>query len=301
MNARLQRVTVLAWALAFTGIIVSPLVGAPKGLVVGSLALVLALPIVLMLQFLAMGLVNAGVPGLGLRLRDLLRAWPLELVAAVRVFGWQQPFGSGRFPDALGEHQSGQRGVLLVHGFGCTRGLWLHWMRRLQQRDQPCVAVTLEPPWGPIEAYRDTIEAAVSRLERRTGLAPVVVAHSMGGLAVRAWWAERPPQRLHGLITIGTPHQGTFLAALGALPNVRQMRRSNLWLKALAQRELAAHRQRMVCYWSPCDNIVYPAPTASLDGAESRMLRGVGHMRMLWCKEPWEELQRRLAPAAQER
>lgn len=299
VNASLQRVFVLAWALVLAGVCVGLIVGVATGILLLGLAVVFALPIVLMLQFLVMGLVNGGIRGLGLRRGDLLRAWPLELAASVRVFGWQQPFRSGSLPDVLPQHPHGRRGVLLVHGFACTRGLWLPWMRRLRQRGDPHLAITLEPPWGPIEAYCDAIEAAVARLERSTGLAPVVVAHSMGGLAVRAWWVQQPPQRLHRLITIGTPHQGTLLAALGPLPNVRQMRRASPWLAALAQQEQAAHRQRVVCFWSPCDNIVFPAPTATLDGADNRLLHGAGHMRMIWSGEPWDELQRCLAPAPQ--
>ena len=40
-----------------------------------------------------------------------------------------------------------------------------------------------------------TIAAAMTRLEQATGLAPVIVAHSMGGLAARAWLAAQPEAR----------------------------------------------------------------------------------------------------------
>lgn len=264
-------------------------------MVVSGLLLLLALPIVLALQFLLMARVNARGMDERVPTSVLARAWMGELRAAVRVFGWQQPFRSSAVRDSIHDPRLAGRGVLFVHGFACTRGLWLGWMRRLQRQQRAFVAVTLEPPWGPIDVYVGAIEDAVAALERATGLPPIVVAHSMGGLAVRAWWAEQAPQRLHRLVTLGSPHHGTWLADYGLLPNVRQMRRSSGWLAALQLRDGQQRRRRMVCFWSACDNIVFPAPTATLEGADNRMLRGVAHVRMVFEREPWDELQRCLA------
>ena len=75
------------------------------------------------------------------------------------------------------------------------------------RHDIPFVAVSLEPLLGSIDDYRPTIATAVRRVERATGLAPVVVAHSMGGLAVRAWLGRSTPNaRCHRLVTIASPH-----------------------------------------------------------------------------------------------
>ena len=77
--------------------------------------------------------------------------------------------------------------MLFVHGFFCNRGLWNPWMRRLRAAGIPFVAVNLEPVFGSIDSYASIVEAAVRSLEQATGGAPVIVAHSMGGLAVRSW------------------------------------------------------------------------------------------------------------------
>ena len=145
------------------------------------------------------------------RMGELFRAWVLELMSAPRVFLWRQPLRWRSEPDHLPAAARGRRGVLLVHGFFCNRGLWNQWLRRLRQHDVPCIAVSLEPVFGSIDDYRQTIAAAMRRLEEATGSAPVIVAHSMGGLAARAWLAAQPEARCHRVVTIASPHAGTRL------------------------------------------------------------------------------------------
>lgn len=39
------------------------------------------------------------------------------------------------------------------------------------------------------------------------------IGHSLGGLVIRALLASRPPDRLGRVVTLGTPHNGSFVAA----------------------------------------------------------------------------------------
>jgi triacylglycerol lipase len=177
-------------------------------------ALVLAVAgvhaVVLGLEFGLLRLAHGDDPTPRATPTQLFRAWLHEVVTAPRVFCWRQPFCSRDIPDLLPTDAQGRRGVVLVHGFVCNRGLWNPWLRRLREQGTPFVAVNLEPVFGSIDDTLPCIEAAVQRLEATTGLAPVVVAHSMGGLAVRAWWvADGRAGRLHHVITLGTPHHGT--------------------------------------------------------------------------------------------
>ena len=171
---------------------------------------------------------------------------------------------------------------MLVHGFVCNRGLWNAWWPRLQAADVPCIAVNLEPVFGPIDGYAPLIEAAVQRLTQATGRPPLLVAHSMGGLAVRAWLREHDADaRVHGVVTIGSPHHGTWLGRFGFAPNAQQMCWHSPWLLQLAAAEPAQRYRRFTCFWGHCDNIVFPASTATLPGADNRHLRGHAHVHLL--------------------
>jgi pimeloyl-ACP methyl ester carboxylesterase len=217
-------------------------------------------------------------------------------LAAPRVFLWRQPFRWRSEPDHLSTAPGGgRRGVVLVHGFFCNRGLWNGWLRRLRGHDIPCIAVSLEPIFGSIDEYRQTIADAMTRLESATGLAPVIVAHSMGGLAARAWLASRPQASLHRLVTIASPHAGTRLGAHGRGTNVRQMRLGSEWLARLATSETPELRARFVCFWSHCDNIVFPTRSATLAGADNRHLPVTPHVQMVEHPAVFDEVLRIVA------
>ncbi len=215
----------------------------------------------------------------------LLRAWWRELWANERVFALWQPFLEHQEPDHLpdpGAEGRGRRGVLLLHGFSCNRALWRRWQRRLRARGHPFIALSLEPAFGSIDRYVETIEAAVQRLEAVTGQAPLILAHSMGGLAARAWWrCHGRSGRLQRLITLGTPHAGTRLASLSPARNASEMRRGSRWLLALAQQEPATLYRDFDCYWSPCDQIVAPARSAVLPGCVAHRVEGCGHLALV--------------------
>ena len=85
-------------------------------------------------------------------------------------------------------------------------------------------------------------------------------------------------QRVCGVVTIGTPHHGTWLAHFSHVTNGRQMQIGGDWLRTLEAREAGQARPPFVCWYSNADNIVFPATTATLPGADNRHLPGVPHV-----------------------
>jgi alpha/beta hydrolase fold len=252
----------------------------------GFLAIALAHAVFLALEFLLMHAINRHDPAPRVGLVALARAWIAESVAAPRVFLWQQPFRSQRWPDHIPDgrpDQPGRRGVVFVHGFVCNRGLWNSWLRHLDGQARVFCAVNLEPVFGSIEDYVPLIDAAVHRVRQATGVPPLVVCHSMGGLAVRAWLRERQADaRVAQVVTLGTPHHGTWLARLSFVANGSQMRQDSHWLAQLRRDEPAGRAALFTCYYSACDNIVFPASAAVLPGARHIPVPGVAHVAMVF-------------------
>jgi predicted alpha/beta hydrolase family esterase len=250
----------------------------------GVLALASAHALFLALEFLLMHAVNRQDAAPRAGWGDLVRAWAQESLTAPRVFLWQQPLRSGRWPDLLpapAQPKAPRRGVVFLHGFVCNRGLWNPWLERLTRQGRVFCAVNLEPVFGSIDDYVPAIDAAVRRVTEATGMPPLVVCHSMGGLAVRAWLrACQADARVFHVVTLGSPHHGTWLARFSFVANASQMRTDSRWLARLRQDEPPQRAALFTCYHSACDNIVFPASSAVLPGARRVLLRGVAHVDM---------------------
>jgi pimeloyl-ACP methyl ester carboxylesterase len=281
MLARIQQFTtfgLLVLALGWAALFIRN--GSPRLAVIGALLIVFGYALFLAAEFVMLWRVNRNDPTPRATVWQHVVAWWGEVMMAPRVFCWRQPFRSQAVPDFL-PTGTRRRGIVFVHGFVCNRGLWNPHMRRLRELGVPFVSVSLEPVFGSIDAYPPVIDHAVKQLESATGLAPVIVAHSMGGLASRAWLdAFQSDARVHRIITIGTPHHGTYLGHWAMAPNAKQMNLGSDWQKRLASREPSARYTRFTCFYGHCDNIVFPAITATLPGADNRHLAGIAHVHM---------------------
>lgn len=283
MLAHLQRLITALLALAACGWVLYFYRSAPMLAVVGFLAIVLGHAVFLAAEFLLLRWVSRTDTTAPPTWLELLQAWLCESWTAPQVFFWRQPFRSQALPDQLLPPAAvpGRRGVVFVHGFFCNRGFWNPWLARLQGTGHAFVALNLEPVLGSIDDYVPAIDGAVQRVTQATGMAPLLVCHSMGGLAARAWLKHcKAEARVHHVVTLGTPHRGTWLARFGHGHNGRQMRMLSDW-QAQLDHGMPAHRHTLfTCWYSSSDNIVFPASTATLPGAENRLLRGVAHVQL---------------------
>lgn len=288
MLARLQQFIVFALlgiALGWAGYFAS---SSPWLAAAGFFTILFGYSIFLALEFLLLHKVNQGDPAPRATVSELLSAWWGETCIAPLVFCWRLPFRHNAMPDNLTPKSltQGKRGVVFVHGFFCNRGFWNPWLERLRGSGHAYMALSLEPVFASIDDYTPMIDAAVVKLTQATGKRPLIVCHSMGGLAVRAWLqTAKAEARVHHVVTIGTPHRGTWLARFSHSENGRQMRLASDWQTGLDLEMPASRHTLFTCWFSTADNIVFPASNATLPGADNRLIRGKAHVQMAFAPQ----------------
>lgn len=282
--ARLQQVLLLALLVAASAWAISWWPRHPVVAIIGTGLILFIHAIPLAVEFLLLGPASKADPAPRPGVHDLLCAWAREVVQDVRVFAWRQPFAWRRCSDRA-DGKPGAIGIVFVHGFVCNRGFWTPWLQEAQRRGHPFVAVNLEPVFASIDAYAPTLDEAVQRMATVTGRPPLLVCHSMGGLAARAWLRSAGQgTRASHVVTIASPHQGTWLARFGRSANGRQMRMDGEWLRTLRSEERLDAR-RFTCWSSNCDNVVFPPAVATLPGADNRLLPGAAHVDLAFRPE----------------
>jgi hypothetical protein len=97
------------------------------------------------------------------------------------------------------------------------------------------------------------------------------------------------------VVTIGTPHAGTWLARFAISTNARQMREGSRWLRELQANETSTCRTLFTCYFGHCDNIVFPARNATLSDAANHHVPGVAHVHLAFHRPILDDVLRRAA------
>jgi len=205
-----------------------------------------------------------------------------EVLALFTTFALVQPFERwwmGR--ESLEELAPGRMPVLLVHGYLCNRGLWWWLRRRLRARQFAVATVNLEPPHAGLDQLAARLGERIDALLAQTGAGQVVlVTHSMGALVARAYLRQRGAARVAALVTLAAPHHGTHVARLGRGRNAHEMLPESDWLRRLNAGPLPPIP--IASIWTRDDEILTPPDTARLAGARETVLRGLGHMAMVF-------------------
>lgn len=204
-----------------------------------------------------------------------------EIGAGIRIFILRQPWATRPPVYLAATGGSAHVPVVLVHGYVCNHRIWDDTIVALRAHGHPVLAVDLEPLFTSIEKYVPMVDAAVSELRRQTGADQVaLLGHSMGGLAIRAWMRAHGTDQVAKVLTLGTPHAGTYIARGTRTPNGLQMVWRSKWLARLATQESDATRALMRIAITAQDNIVYPQRHQVLPGVPSTVFEGMGHLQM---------------------
>lgn len=175
---------------------------------------------------------------------------------------------------------AGHKPILLVHGYGCSRGVWWLLRRRLEAAGHTVATVSLVPPYTSMGKLVPRLKQRIEEVCAATGSKQVtLVGHSMGGLICRSYLARHGTERVDRLFTLATPHAGSLLSRIGFGQNSREMTPGSLWLRDMATEPI---KIPAVSLRNAYDNYVMPQDNQRLPGARDVELPAVGHIAMLY-------------------
>ena len=179
--------------------------------------------------------------------------------------------------------------ILLVHGIMDNRSVFAVLGRALRKRG---FGVVYGLNYSVLTALNGDVRSAASELAREvericeaTNSDHVhVVGHSLGGLVARYYVQQLGGDaRVHTLVTLGTPHQGTLAACLVPTPVFRQLRPDSDVMAELAG-PAPGCRTRFFAVWSELDQFIVPQRNAELDHPDllvtNLRLADVGHLSL---------------------
>ncbi len=179
--------------------------------------------------------------------------------------------------------------VILVHGILGQRHIyWNIFRRRLIKDGFRVHEVYL--PYGMLGDIRLAARNLADKVESCLLGDDVekvdLICHSAGGLVARYYLKYLHGERhVDHLVTMGTPHLGTYFAyvlRLPALSIARQTRPGSNFLHEINGPGAIPKRTRLTNLWSPFDGIVLPHHNAVLPGAHNIKVPWANHWSLLW-------------------
>ena len=193
-----------------------------------------------------------------------------------------------------------RRPVLLVHGWVHNRSAFLLMQRGLRRAGLgPLHTFEYASFSGDLDAIARTLGPVVEHLvDAAHSDTCVLVCHSMGGLIARQYVQELGGDALvDTVVTLGTPHRGTYSALWGFGHAAQQCRPGSHYLRRL-DRTARPVSTRFISYYGDLDLMVTPAVSAKLTHPALRAtnvrVRDTGHLSMLLSRWLLDDLIHRL-------
>ncbi|MCK4507152.1 MAG: alpha/beta fold hydrolase [Desulfuromonadales bacterium] len=200
----------------------------------------------------------------------------LLLTILLRPFGWPQP-------KLLAAEPGARPPVILLHGLFQNRSC-LFWLQyRLRAAGYQQIISINTPPWRDMEASTESLAKKVDELRIKLKVDKVIlVGHSMGGMIARNYVQNRGGAAyVHGMVTLGSPHHGSKLAPFALSSMGKSLLPGSAFLKQFNSTDWPKETQAVSIY-TRYDNIVLPAESGKMDGAQQIELDGMGHTSLLF-------------------
>jgi triacylglycerol lipase len=186
----------------------------------------------------------------------------------------------------IGDVEAAGTPILLVHGMVDNRSIFTVLRRALRRRGFGRIwTMNYHVLTHDLRTAARRLAATVESICEQSGYERIhVVGHSMGGVVAR-YYVQRMggDARVHTLVTLGSPHQGTQAARLLPRGVTRQLQPGSDVIAEL-RRPAPGCRTRFVSFWSDLDALISPKRAARIDhpdlNARNVLVRGVGHMSL---------------------
>jgi triacylglycerol lipase len=200
----------------------------------------------------------------------------LLLTILLRPLGWLQP----QLPNA---EQGAHPPVILLHGLFQNRSCLFWLQHRLRAVGYQHSISINTPPWRDLETLTESLAKMVDELRFKLKVDKVIlVGHSMGGMIARNYVQNRGgAAHVHGIITLGAPHHGSKLAPFALSPMGKTLLPGSVFLRQFNGITWPPQTQAISIY-TRYDNIVLPAESGKMNGAQSVELDGMGHTALLF-------------------
>lgn len=164
-----------------------------------------------------------------------------------------------RSSGAVTASHSDEPRIILIHGLYHNSSAWTLFRRRLKARGFHRLSTvsysSLRQDFWRLVAKIDQHICSISDTQHGS---IILVGHSLGGLLAKACASRGECRgRIAGVITLGSPHQGSKLAVMGIGPLARDIAHGGPIPTEIAS-GLLAERVRCFAIYSPIDNMVLP-------------------------------------------
>ena len=176
--------------------------------------------------------------------------------------------------------------ILLLHGMVDNKSIFTLLRRGLRRRGFGRIAaINYSVLTHDIPSAARRLAGHVEQLCAESGYERVhIVGHSLGGLIAR-YYVQRlgGDERVHTLVCLGTPHEGTQAARLVPRRIAGQLRPDSDVIAELAE-PAPDCRTRFISVWSDLDQLIVPKRSARIDhpdlNAHNMLVRGLGHLSL---------------------
>jgi len=179
--------------------------------------------------------------------------------------------------------------IVFVHGLGGGRGDFvpMAWYLRRKGRRRS-YSICFEGP-GDVENQGAQLAGFIRHVVDVTGEPRVdVVAHSLGGVAARIAIQDYDLGGIvRRLVTMGSPHGGTYVARLGNTPITRDLRPDSALIERLRLTHLPSSVD-VTSFWSSSDLVILPPGSASLPHSRQIDMTPLTHYGYLIHPRAWK-------------